>query len=240
MKEPKHHKIRLCCWLLLILGWIPTSCTQPLVEDEQAARVEAPEKADIERKKDPVPGAKEESTPEPAEVAETTLEVDASQVPPEPEEVEDKSVKVDPEQDKEEKAEPEPNKIQEEPWKTAQKKIIDLQAEVKKSRDQLMSKMRKSLQDKQKLLNESRKLRQKVNKAKRDKGPEFKELNREMEEIQVRIKEQEKNRKIFQNQLKDLQKKQSDELWRINVFSRKKKRKKENKERKKISDLNPN
>ena len=147
--------------------------------------------------------------------------------------------KEDPQQDKEEKAEPEPNKIQEEPWKTAQKKRIDLQAEVKKSRDQLMAKMRKSLQDKQKLLNESRKLRQKVNKAKRDKGPEFKGLNREMEEIQARIKEQEKNRKTFQDQLKDLHKKQSDEFRRINDWSRKemklfeKQKEKERKQREK-------
>jgi hypothetical protein len=215
MKERKHHTIPLCCWLLMFLGWVSSSCTQPRAENEQATKTE------VTVKNDPVPEGKQESTPEPAEVAETTVEVDVSVARSEPEEIEDKSPKEDPQQDKEEKAELEPKKIQEEPWKTAQKKRIDLQAEVKKSRDQLMTKMRKSQQDKQKILNESRKLRQKVNKAKSDKGPEFKELNREMEEIQVRIKEQEKNRKSFQNQLKDLQKKQSDEIRRINDHSRK-------------------
>jgi hypothetical protein len=236
----KTHRDLTFGWILLIFGWIFSSCTQPGVEKKQAALEEVPAaKADIEKQDDPVPEEENESTPEPAEVAGTNVEVNVSQAPSEPEEVEDKFVKVEPKQDKEEKAEPEPNKIQEEPWKTAQKKRIDLQAEVKKSRDQLMSKMRKSLQDKQKLLNESRKLRQKVNKAKRDKGPEFKGLNREMEEIQARIKEQEKNRKSFQDQLKDLQKKQSDGFRRINDWSRKevklfeKQKEKERKQREK-------
>lgn len=235
MTKHKFHAILPCYWILLVVAWISISCTQPGVENEPAARVKAPVKADIEKKDAPVPGEKEESTPESPEVAETTVEVNASQAPPEPEELENKPVKVDPKQDQEEKAEPEPKKIQEDPWKTAQKKRIDLQAEVKKNRAQLMTKMNKSLQDRQKLLAESRKLRQKVNKAKRDKGPEFKELNREMEEIQVRIKEQEKNRKSFQNQLKDLQKKQSDEIRRINDHSRKEMRlfeKQKEKERK--------
>ena len=194
----KNNRDSTFCWILLIFGWIFPSCTQPSVENKQADQAEVPVvKADIEKQDGPVPGEKEESTPESPEVTKTTEEVNASQVPPEPEEVENKSVKVAPQQDQEKKDEPEPKKIQEEPWKTAQKKRIDLQAEVKKNRDQLMAKMRKSLQDKQKLLNESQKLRQKLNKAKRDKGPEFKELDREMDEIQVRIKEQEKNKKSF-------------------------------------------
>ncbi len=236
----KNNRDSTFCWILLIFGWIFHSCTQPSVENKQADQAEVTVvKADIEKQDGPVPGEKEESTQESPEVTKTTEEVNASQVPPEPEEVENKSVKVAPQQDQEKKDEPEPKKIQEEPWKTAQKKRIDLQAEVKKNRDQLMAKMRKSLQDKQKLLNESQKLRQKLNKAKRDKGPEFKELDREMDEIQVRIKEQEKNKKSFQDQLKDLQKKQSDEFRRINDWSRKemklleKQREKERKQREK-------
>ena len=222
MTKTKTRRSLTFCWILLIFGWVFSSCTQPSVENEQADRVEVPAaKADIEKKDDPVPEEKNESTPEPAEVAETTDQVDPSLDPPELVKAEGEAVKEDPQENKEEKTEPEPKKIQEEPWKTAQKKRNDLKAEVQKSRNQLMADMRKSLQDKQKLLNESRKVRQKVNKAKRDKGPEFEELNKKMKDLESRIKEEEKTRKRFQDQLKDLYRRQNDGFKHINDWSQK-------------------